>query len=83
MAEKITHSCDVCGVDVLSTQCGIHLQVIWTTEQTEGRPTKPNINVSPEKIDLCEKCYERVLAGNYIYAAGAQGYNRYFFKESA
>ena len=54
------------------------IQVIFTTEQTEGRPIKPHpLNV---KIDLCSSCLQKVCEGNAIFASGAQGYNRYWFK---
>jgi hypothetical protein len=53
-------------------------QVIFVTEQTEGRPTNPYLAVT--HIDLCRFCKARVLAGEPIWAAGAQGHNTYYFK---
>ena len=55
------------------------LDIIFTTEQTEGRPTKPYL--TRENLDLCDNCYEKVLRENYIYGSGAQGYNEYKFWE--
>ena len=54
------------------------LQVIFTTEQTEGRPIKPHpINVN---LDLCLSCFQKVCEGHAIFASGAQGYNNYWFR---
>lgn len=58
------------------------MQLIFVTEQTEGHITDPYF-ASDQKIDLCVKCWEKALNGNYIFAAGAQGYNEYYFKRSA
>jgi hypothetical protein len=51
------------------------IQVIFTTEQTEGRSIEPHL--SYEKIDICDKCLHTILKGNYIYASGAMGHNDY------
>jgi len=55
------------------------LQVIFETEQTEGRSCKPYL--SNELVDLCDECFSKVLKGQYIFAYGAQGYNKYYFKD--
>ena len=69
--------CDVCSKDKASETS---ISVVFTTEQCEGRPTKPYLqNV---EIDLCDDCLGRVLLqGEHLFAHGAQGHNSYYFKE--
>lgn len=55
------------------------IQVIFTTDQTEGRSTLPYL--SNERIDICGNCLNKVLEGNYIFAEGAMGYNNFYFKK--
>jgi len=77
---KITYTCDVCK-EVINDYCTTtrrYLDVIFITEQTEGRCVKPYIDKIA--LDVCEKCMEHLLTGNYIYAHGAQGHNEYYFK---
>jgi hypothetical protein len=78
---KVLVKCDICSNDIIHNINTFEgkLQVIFTTEQTEGRSTSPYLG--EEEIDLCEDCYKHLLSGNYIYAAGAMGYNKYFFKK--
>lgn len=68
--------CDVCKDPILKGS-KTEIQVIFTTEQTEGRGV-PNY-LSDESIDMCKKCHDHVLKGNYLFGHGAQGYNNYFF----
>ena len=72
-----TYHCDVCKV-ITPTQNTLKIQVIFTTEQTEGRPCDPYL--TDKNLDLCEMCLKAVLKGNYIFGSGAQGYNAYYFK---
>ncbi len=53
------------------------IQIIFTTEQTEGRNVTPHLSM--EQLDICDKCMANLLKGNYIYGAGAMGYNTYWF----
>lgn len=70
--------CDVCREETTNEE--INIQVIFTTEQNEGRCCKHHL--CNEKLNLCDKCLNNVLYnGNYIYAKGAMGYNTYFFKK--
>lgn len=70
--------CDVCGAETGNKK--IDIQVIFTTEQNEGRCCKPHL--CNEKLNLCNKCLNNVLdKGNYIYANGAMGCNTYFFRK--
>lgn len=76
--ETIKYFCDVCKKELYNNQ-RTNIQVIFTTEQTEGRSSNPYL--CEEKIHLCAICKECVLKGNYIFAHGAQGYNTYYFEE--
>lgn len=72
--------CDVCGSKEKVTD-KIKLQVVFTTEQTEGRSC-PNY-LSDQKVDLCEHCYNIILEdGEYLFAHGAMGHNTYYFLKS-
>lgn len=71
-----TCTCDVCKKE--ATILDKTIQVIFTTEQTEGRSVKPYL--CDKKMDLCEDCMKRRLSGESIFANGAQGYNSYYFK---
>jgi hypothetical protein len=73
--KKEIYSCDVC-----KTECKVQnqqLQVIFTTEQTEGRSIKPYLCMS--KLDICNDCLDKVISGKAIFAHGAQGYNTFYF----
>lgn len=74
-------TCDVCKekLSVDKDYKSPRIQVIFTTEQTEGRSVSPYLYYLD--IDLCEKCYTKLLTGKYIFAHGAMGYNTYYFKE--
>ena len=76
MAIKVitTYICDVCSLES-EKNCMNKMQVIFFTEQTEGRATKPYI--SNVDICVCIDCMAIVLKGNYIKAHGAMGYNKY------
>ena len=73
-----TYSCDVKVCSNEPEKKGFSIQVIFTTEQTEGRSVKPYLaNV---QLDICDSCLNNVCKGNYIFANGAQGSNEYYFK---
>lgn len=81
MSKVNTVYCDVCRCadtndSGFKKDCA--LQVVFTTDQNEGRFTEPYL--SKEKIDICCDCYANLLAGNYLFGSGAQGYNKYHFK---
>ncbi len=77
--KKTIITCDIekCNNDFLVETKDI--QVIFTTDQTEGRSCTPYL--SNEKVDICVDCLIKVLEGNYIWANGAQGHNTYYFKK--
>lgn len=76
------HACDVCQEKLLTTPeyKPTKMQVIFTTEQDEGRATKPYFSFG--ELDLCKKCLEEALTGKYIHAEGAMGFNKYYFTKS-
>lgn len=55
----------------------IKTDVIFTTDQTEGRSVKPYL--SRETFDICANCLDKVFKGNMIFAHGAQGNNIFYF----
>ena len=78
MAEVKYNVCDIKGCDNKATFIKTKLQVIFRTEQTEGRSSTPYLdNVS---LDLCAHCLNRVIdEEKYVNAVGAQGFNEYYF----
>lgn len=74
----------ICDVDNCITNNedvkSVDLQVIFETNQTDGRSCKPYL--SNEKVDLCTNCRQKILDNNYLHAYGAQGHNTYYFKKS-
>jgi hypothetical protein len=77
MSSKTVVTCDVCK---LSEATNTKMQIIFLTEQTEGRPTGAHFVI--DELDICPSCLKVALAGNYLFAEGAQGYNRYWFKSA-
>ena len=72
--------CDVCGEETNNEED--KLPVIFLTEQNEGRSCYPYL--TKNNIVLCDKCKETMLMdGKFIYAEGAMGSNKYFFKEKS
>lgn len=73
--------CDVKGCSNESEHKQKDIQVIFDTEQTEGRSVKPYLDTV--KIDICEKCLQTILKeGKYLHASGAMGHNEYYFKSN-
>lgn len=71
------YTCDIGNCNNEAALKSFELQVIFTTEQNEGRGTEPYL--STVKIDLCKGCYEQIVSGNYVFATGAMGHNEYSF----
>ena len=69
--------CDVCKKETKNEE--IDIQVIFTTEQNEGKKCPPYL--CNEKLNLCDDCIEKILNGNYIFASGGMGCNTYSFKK--
>lgn len=55
------------------------IQVIFTTNQTEGRECAHYLEIN--NIWICEDCLLKRINGSNIYGAGAQGIDEFFFKE--
>ncbi len=70
--------CDIKGCEEKADLKGQELQVIFTTEQTEGRSVRPYLQM--EKLDICAGCINKILTGITLWAHGAQGHNTYYFK---
>lgn len=77
---KTIITCDIKGCTEKAFADPFSIQVIFHTEQTEGRGT--NSYLFTEKIDLCTKCHKKILDGNYVHAHGAMGHNEYYFMRS-
>lgn len=79
--KKEIYICDICQEESGAPRTNDDVQrVIFTTETNEGRATKPYF--SNVKLDWCEQCREKALAGNAIFAEGAMGHNKYFFRDT-
>ena len=76
--KKETFICDIKDCKHEAIHIDVTLQVIFTTDQTEGRSVDPYLSIG--SIDLCDECMYKILQGNYVYGCGAQGYNEYKFK---
>jgi len=80
-----TYTCDICAeiIDTKQKWSGIHasIPVVFTTEQTEGRPIQPYL--AQQGMDICHLCYAKIIKGKLPFGAGAQGYNRYCFKDES
>lgn len=76
MAKIEKYICDIANCDNETNNIGIQMQIIFTTEQTEGRNVEPYFSI--ENLDLCEKCLNITLKERkYIIAHGAMGNNTY------
>lgn len=66
---------EICTCDICHKECDVQeitYPVLFTTDQTEGRNTKPYF--SYEKIDMCAECLHKAIN---VKGYGAQGYNKY------
>lgn len=80
--KREVYSCDICKNEYEKDKIRIEtrIQIIFTTEQTEGRGVSPYL--TDKKIDICDVCFERILNGQAVFANGAQGCNTYYFREA-
>lgn len=75
----VSYYCDLCEEKIIREDyVGISVDVLFTTEQTEGYPTEPYIQTNP--IDFCHKCFDKYKK-SLIMASGAQGRNSYRFRK--
>ena len=77
MATVTKVMCDIkgCNQEVEGYGKGIHMHVVFHTDQTEGRSTEPHF--SNQKMDICKPCMKKILDSYPIQASGAQGHNDY------
>lgn len=76
MAKIEKYSCDIKSCTNEASHKQVSMQVIFKTEQNEGRPANPYLY--DVKIDMCDECLKKLLkSGKYIVAYGAMGYNDY------
>ena len=70
--------CDIEDCDKTADHKQKVVSVAFETEQTEGKYTIPYL--SGEKLDFCEEHYRQYIDTLAIRATGAQGYNKFKFK---
>lgn len=76
MSIQTKYFCDIYGCKNECHKDYVKMQVIFTTEQTEGRPS--NRYFAEANIHICNDHRIQLLEeGKYILANGAQGYNNY------
>jgi len=71
--------CDLCKEELPAQSKKVAVQMVFTTEQTEGRSTTPYLSL--ESIDCCKKCLDRLIDSHPLHASGAQGYNDYQWRQ--
>ncbi len=76
--KKEIFTCDIKGCDSEASKKQQLLQVIFETEQTEGRSSPPYL--VDQSIDICKKHFDHLLTGHCLFASGAMGHNEYYFK---
>jgi hypothetical protein len=69
--------CDVCKEEN-PKHTGVRMDVIMTTEENEGKQVNPYLG--SQTMDICEECMGKITQGKYIFGAGGQGHNSYWFK---
>lgn len=77
MARRPETCCiDGCGREANISYLKIPMQVIFITEQTEGRGCGPYLDT--KTMDLCAKCMNKIVEwGRYPIASGASGVYTY------
>ena len=71
--------CDIDDCNEIANIKGQEMQVVFFTDQTEGRSTKPYLYTV--KMDICNSCLSKRHNGLDIIAVGAQGHNTYRFRK--
>jgi len=74
-----TYICDIKNCTKEATKIDEKMQVIFKTNQTDGGNCVPYLTFVT--LDICDRCYEKLLGGTYISAYGAQGHNTYYIKK--
>lgn len=75
--KKETYFCDFQNCNNEATVSDFELTVVFTTEQTEGRPCKPYLTTA--KFDICIDCIKKIVDNRKIPTGSvAQGFNKYY-----
>jgi hypothetical protein len=74
--EIIKKVCDIC--ESVTKNEKEEIQVIFTTEQTEGKSCEPYLEIV--KMNVCISCKKDILKGKAVTGWGAMGYNNYRIK---
>lgn len=76
MSEVKYRVCDIDGCNNRTEESQFKTNVIFHTDQTEGRSTEPYF--SSHVLDICLSCKNKILeTKKYIQGHGAQGHNTY------
>lgn len=76
--KKEIYTCDIKNCGNNAKHLSITIQVIFVTEQTEGRCVTPYLQYP--KLDICEECYLQITKERKtLEGEGAQGFNTYYF----
>lgn len=79
--KQTKYFCDIKECENETMEEKKHMQVIFTTDQTEGRSRDPYLSL--EEFHICDPCLKKVIkSGKYIVGSGAQGYNTYVLGDS-
>ena len=73
--KNVIVTCDLCEAKIPAQSKKIQIQMVFTTEQTEGWPTKPYLDFV--SIYCCNDCLDKIIEDQPVLASGAQGHNRY------
>lgn len=77
--KQLLCKCDICKSDMPTPKADRPIWVVFTTEQTEGRPVKPHLSL--EKPDICDTCYAKMIENMPIWGSGAMGSNTYWWNK--
>lgn len=81
MSQTTTTNCDICAAAIIRPEKEpAKIQVVFNTEQTEGKYTTPHLYL--QNMDICPECLQRLINEHPLIASGAQGYNRYEWRNS-
>lgn len=76
--KEVVFKCDICGEQDGKVKVNVskRMQVIFMTEQDEGRCCEPYLEIS--EMDICDDCLKKITKNKtYIIAQGAMGHNKY------
>jgi len=69
-------TCDICSrLEAIPE----NIQVVFKTDQTEGRACSPYLDIV--WMDICHTCINKIIEWNTLYGVWAMGYNNYSFNK--